>query len=53
LFTAGTLVDTNTDTPFVVIANPVLVNGASKVILYGITFDATANTAVSVLLLEQ
>jgi hypothetical protein len=53
LFTGGTFVDTNTDSPFVVVANTVMVNGTNKVVLYGITFDSTANTAVSVLLLEQ
>lgn len=53
LFSSGTFVDTNTDSPFVVVANTVMVNGTNKVVLYGITFDSTANTAVSVLLAEQ
>ena len=53
LFTNATLVDTNSDSPFVAIANIVSTNAGSKVILYGITFDATANTPVTVLLLEQ
>jgi len=53
LFTSGSLVDTNTESPFVAIANTLSTSGGSKVILYGITFDATANTPVTVLLLEQ
>ena len=53
LFTGGSLVDKNTDAPFVVIANTVTVNGVAKVVLYGITFDTTANTPVAVLLLKQ
>lgn len=53
LFTNGTLVDANTDSPLVVVANTITVDGANKVVLYGIAFDSTANTAVSVLLLEQ
>ena len=48
-----TLVDANTDSPLVSVANTVNVGGVNKVIVYGITFDATANTPVSVLLLEQ
>ena len=53
LFTNGTLVDTNTINPFVMVAGIVAVNGANKVILYGIGFDTTANTPVALLLLEQ
>jgi hypothetical protein len=52
LFTNGSLVDTNTDSPFVAVANSVSTGAGSKVILYGITFDATANTPVAVLLLS-
>ena len=53
LFTNGSLLDTNTDGPFVAVANIVSTGAGSKVILYGITFDATANTPVTVVLLEQ
>jgi len=53
LFTNGTLVDTNTDTPLVIVANPVLVNGVNKLIFYGVTFDTTANTPVAMLFFEQ
>jgi hypothetical protein len=53
LFTRATLVDANTDSPLVAVANTVSVNGVNKVVLYGITFNPTANTPVSVLLLEQ
>ena len=53
LFTNGTLVDTNTDTPLVIVANTVIVNGANKVIFYGVTFDTTANTPVAMLFFEQ
>jgi len=53
LFTNGTLVDTNTISPFVMVASIVVINGANKVVLYGISFDATANTPVAPLLLEE
>jgi hypothetical protein len=53
LFTNGSLVDTNTDSPYVAIANLITTSAGSKLILYGITFDATANTPVAVLLHEQ
>jgi hypothetical protein len=37
----------------VAIANLITTSAGSKLILYGITFDATANTPVAVLLHEQ
>ena len=53
LFTSGTLLDGHNDIPFVSVANTVTVGGVNKAVLYGITFDSVANTAVAVLLLEQ
>jgi hypothetical protein len=53
LFTSGTFVDTNTDSPFVMVAGTVVVNGTNKIVLYGVGFDNVANTPVAVLLLEQ
>ena len=53
LFTNGTLVDINTISPFVMVASTVVVNGAHKVVLYGVGFDTTTNTPVAIMLLEQ
>jgi len=53
LFTNGTLVDTHSISPFVMVANTVIVSGANKVVLYGVGFDTTANTPVAIMLLER
>jgi hypothetical protein len=53
LFTNGTLVDTNTISPFVMVASTVIVNGTNKVVLYGVGFNTTASTPVAIMLLEQ